>query len=261
MPIEKEGNVLLISTDKQGNIRYSQSIGGDNDGNTVVMSPISGLSKIAVDSDGNARVLINLENRTGTPASINGVVSNAITMADGSSMPSVSSGAFINYDPDGKELWTSLVARPDGADDARNVAQGLVVDEDGNSYIYNGESNWFATRDIVKIDKNGESVWQKHFTSEGSYQPFGGFIGLTENEEPILAANTSQAEDDNNVQLWVVNPETGNAAKTSLTAHTVADQWQEWILTGESSIQSVQQDLPSQNPMATVLLYSDLTVQ
>ena len=31
-----------------------------------------------------------------------------------------------------------------------------------------------------------------------------------------------------------------------MTAHTVADQWQEWILTGESSIQSVQQDLPSQ---------------
>ena len=115
------------------------------------MSPISGLNKIAVDSDGNARVLINLENRTGTGIS---VMCQMNTMADGSSMPSVSSGAFvINYDPDGKELWTSLVARPDGADDARNVAQGLVVDEDGNSYIYNGESNWFATRDIVKIDK------------------------------------------------------------------------------------------------------------
>ena len=91
---------------------------------------------------------------TVAPASINGVESNILTTADGSSMPPVSSGAFIiNYDPDGKELWTSLVARPDGADDARNVAQGLVVDEDGNSYIYNGESSWHATRDIVKINQ------------------------------------------------------------------------------------------------------------
>ena len=68
-------------------------------------------------------MLINIENRTGAPASLNGAESNVWTTADGSSSP-VASGAFIvSLDPSGKEQWTSFVERPAGNDQAPSKAQ------------------------------------------------------------------------------------------------------------------------------------------
>ena len=109
----------------------------------------------------------------------------------------------------------------------RLVRHNILVDDDGNTYIYNGESGWGETKDLVKLDSDGALQWQKPF-SAGIICPLWRTLGFDVNHQPILASNTTRAEDGPEVSLWLINSATGEASFSGARATTVNTQWQEW---------------------------------
>lgn len=177
-------NIFMTRVDAEGNVLWSRTFGGENnvlassflttpDGGVIILASILGFPELdndiyllKVDANGN-----EIWSQTWEEGSLNGY--GMINTQDGNYLivgnTSPSSGEnstdtdilFIKVDPDGNQIWQSIFGDPTMFDGGYRVTESL-----SGGYIAIGDwqrddINWNGDISLVKIDENGELVWQR----------------------------------------------------------------------------------------------------
>lgn len=196
---------FIAKIDASANVVYIK----DEDPN--IQAPWYQTPLIATDSSGSLSLAVNIDNSGGMPSQDGKDVSY-----EGITLNSNRGGFVKRIASNGDVKWVAPVT----GSDIYSYLQSIITDDSGNTYVYWGDINWWASKNITKLDAYGNTVWTVNTFGGGSaYAPYASFVGIDQSGDPLLAADNGRGSPS----LFKVNKDSGIAQ--SLGIAVSQDEW------------------------------------
>lgn len=166
LALDKQGNVLVTgSSSSQNGGSDSVIVKYDSQGHQISVTPLNGPENSVagpMDSNGNIIWLDRHENLDLLSMTIDAAGNVYVTgYSRGNGLHFVT----LKYDPNGKQLWASVLNEQDA--DRDDVPYDIAVDKAGNVFVAGRSRNTTQHygAGIVKYDSQGKQAWATRYTS------------------------------------------------------------------------------------------------